>query len=123
LAPIFFSRRDDMGTVKTAIQLRMKRARQLVKGGAVQSNGHVGHFLVHSQSGNREYDVAVHVDPETQIVMRTHCQCPDWAKMSQAMNWWIEETGRSPHPGISHIDYCPCCKHVLGVLLQTGVVK
>ena len=30
-----------MGTVKTAIQLRMQRARALVADGAVQSNGHV----------------------------------------------------------------------------------
>jgi hypothetical protein len=113
-----------MGTVKTAIQLRMKRARQLVKGGAVQSNGKVGHFLVQSQShAGQEYDVAVHVDPRNQVVMRTHCQCTDWQEMRDAIEWWIEETGQSPHPGISHVDYSPCCKHTLAALIRLGVVE
>ena len=109
--------------VKTAIQMRMTRAKRLVEAGAVQANGRVGHFLVHSQTGDREYDVTVHVDPNTQTVMRTHCTCPDWHEMSQAMDWWIEETGQSPHPGISHVDYCPACKHVLSALVEMGALK
>ena len=109
--------------IKTAFQLRLKRARELVKARAVQSNGHVGHFLVHSQSSDEEYDVTVHVDPNSQTVMRTHCQCPDWAEMSQAMDWWIEETSQSPHPGISHVDYCPACKHTLAVMIEQGVIE
>ena len=107
---------------KNAIQLRMARARQLVADGAVQSNGHVGHFLVNSQTGEGNYDVTAHVDPQTLQVMRTHCQCPDWARMASAMEWWIEETGQSPHPGISHIDYCPVCKHVLAALIHQGAM-
>jgi len=109
--------------IRTAIQLRLARARKLVANGAVQTNGSVGHYLVDSQSGERSYEVIVHVDPGTQMVMRTHCQCPDWRKMHGAMEWWIEETGRSPHPGVSHINFCPACKHVLSVLLQQGVIK
>jgi hypothetical protein len=112
-----------MTMIKTAIQMRLKRARELVEAHAVQSNGHVGHFLVHSQTGDCEYDVTVHVDSRTQVVMRTHCQCPDWAEMDRAMDWWIEETGQSPHPGISHVDYCPVCKHTLAVLIQQGVIE
>jgi len=109
--------------IKTAFQMRLQRARKLVQDHAVQSNGHVGHFLVHSQSSDDEYDVTVHVDPNGQTVMRTHCQCPDWANMSQAMDGWIEETGLSPHPGISHVDYCPACKHTLAVMIEQGVIE
>ena len=112
-----------MGTVRTAIQLRMQQARELVAAGAVQSNGHAGHFLVQSQTHGWDYDVQVFVDPATQTVMRTHCQCPDWQNMNDAMDWWIEETGQSPHPGISHVDYSPCCKHTLAALTQLGVVE
>jgi hypothetical protein len=112
-----------MTVIKTAFQMRLKRARELVKAHAVQSNGHVGHFLVHSQSSDEEYDVTVHVDHNGQTVMRTQCQCPDWENMNQAMNWWFEETGQSPHPGISHVDYCPACKHTLAVLIEQGVIE
>jgi hypothetical protein len=82
-----------------------------------------GHFVVHSQTGSRQYEVHAHVDSETGWVMHTRCQCPDWRKMSQAMDWWIEETGQSPHPGIPHIDYSPVCKHILAALLQIGAIK
>lgn len=112
-----------MGKVRTAIELRLKRARRILSEYGVQSNGSPGHFLVHSQTGDREYDVEVYVDPGTQWVMRTHCQCPDWRRMSRALEGWIEATGRSPHPGISHVDYSPVCKHALAVLLQMDVVE
>ena len=108
--------------VKTAIQLRKARAKEIVARNGVQSNGKVGHFLVHSHTGEGNYDVTAHVDPQTQQVMRTHCQCPDWARMDSAMDWWIEETGQSPHPGISHVDYCPACKHVLAALIHQGAM-
>jgi len=109
--------------VTTAIQFRTRRARLLVADGAVQISSDLGHFMVKSQVGGRQYTVQAHVDPKTQWVMKTYCSCPDWLKMSKAMEWWINTTGQSPHPGISHIDYSPCCKHVLAALLRTGFIE
>ncbi|NIV31613.1 MAG: hypothetical protein GWN58_19640 [Anaerolineae bacterium] len=88
----------------------------------MQTTG-LGTYRVHSQSGDREYSVHVHVDDSTGWLMRARCTCPDWHKMSRALEGWIEGTGQSPHPGISHIDYSAVCKHCLAVLLETGAIE
>ena len=71
--------------IVTALEMRLRRARQLVAANAVQPGDELGHFLVHSQSGERFYQVRVYVDPETGWLMRSHCTCPDWLQMFQAL--------------------------------------
>ena len=113
-----------MGKIWTAWKLRLQRALKLVATGAVSPNGSPEHWLVRSQSGRGGYDVCIRVDQEEQpgFVLDTYCSCPDWSTQNLAM-WDAEAQGYRPdNPGISQIDYCPACKHVLSVLLETGVI-
>ena len=111
-------------SVTTAFQFRLRRARALVDSGAVCLNGGPGSFDVQSQSDpEQKYHVQVSIDPESQDVTATHCDCPDWQTMWLNLEEWIAETGKDPHPGISHINYSPLCKHVGAALIQLGVLE
>lgn len=109
-----------MGKVMTAFQLRLQRARKLVSAGAVQANGAPDTYDVKSQSvPGLVYRVQVVIDQseEPGHVVRTHCECPDWERMDLAL--WEYPM----NPGISHVHYCPACKHVLSVLLELGAFE
>lgn len=103
--------------ILSAYELRLRRAQALVEAGAVIPLLN-GEFRVRSQSDRfKEYIVSVRVDKELGQVLETHCDCPDW----QTMNLALWEYPMSP--GISHVHYCPACKHVLAVLLMLNVIE
>jgi len=109
--------------ITTALQLRMRRARELVEEDAVHLNGGPGQFDVTSQSNPAvQYHVQIVVDADDEV-RQTHCDCPDWQRMCEALNEWIEATAQSPQPGISHVNYSPLCKHVGAALIQLGVLE
>jgi hypothetical protein len=102
--------------IRTAFQMRLERAHNLVGDQAVHPAPEPGHFTVDSQTiPGLVYDVTVEMSEET--VLLTHCQCPDWQRMHDALYEYDD------NPGISHVDYSPACKHVLSVLIEGGVVK
>lgn len=104
-------------TIKTAYELRLSRAQKLFAAGAVHLNGIPGSFDVQSQSDpDVVYEVMLHVDEELGWVLESHCECPDWLNMYHAM------CEHPMNPGISHVNYSPACKHVLGCLLEMDII-
>ena len=110
-------------TVRTALDLRMARAVDIAATHAIQCDDSLSRFVVDSQSGNGQYRVVIETDPETGWLVRAHCECPDFQRMEEALDEHFAHTSAAPHPGISHIDGVPVCKHVLAALIEFGYFK
>ena len=110
-------------TVRTAFDLRMSRAAKIAAAHGIQYDDSLARFVVPSQTGSGEYHVTVEVDPDTGWLIQAHCECPDFQRMEEALDEHFAHTSAAPHPGISHIDGVPVCKHVLAVLQEFGYFK
>jgi hypothetical protein len=105
-----------MGYTLTAFDLRMQRAQELVRQGAVRQLGD-GLFAVRSQGRRGELAVRVKLSQSPCVLLdECSCTCEDWARMAEAM---LEHP---LNPGISQIDSLPACKHLLAALLYANVL-
>ena len=106
-------------SVKTAFELRLHRARQLIAEHAVHPTDDLEEFKVDSQGGGRKYAVHLSVDHDEApgCVLEAQCTCADWRKMDE----WLNEYPMNP--GLSHINYNAACKHVLAACIAVGAVE
>ena len=49
--------------------------------------------------------------------------CPDYERTKAELEDHFSHTSKAPHPGISHIDGIPACKHILAALIEFGYFK
>jgi len=107
----------------SALDIRMKRAQKIAAEHGIQFDATLARFIVPSQTGNGEYRVVIETDQETGWLTRAECTCPDYARTKAELEDHFSHTSEAPHPGISHIDGIPVCKHVLAALIEFGYFK